>query len=91
MDTHVHRKELRYIDVIPTRRLVSGVFIHLVPGSVLLLPDYDFTVVGTGSQDVAKHRMSPRHLPHGTLMSAQTRRHKFKFQNPQCETNDVIQ
>lgn len=54
---------------------MSGVLVHLVPGSVLLLPDDDLTVVGAGSQNVAKHRVSPRDLPHGTLVAARTRTH----------------
>lgn len=56
---------------------MSGVFIHLVPGSVLLLPDDDFTVVGTGSQNVAEHRVSPRYLPNGTLVATQKQRPTF--------------
>lgn len=54
-----------------TRGLMSSVLVHLVPGAILLLPDNDFTVVGAGSQNVAKHGVSPSDLPHWPLMAAQ--------------------
>lgn len=50
---------------------MACVFIHLVPGAVLLLPDDHLPVVGAGRQDVAVHGVSPGHLPHRTLMTAQ--------------------
>lgn len=51
---------------------MSSVLVHLVPGAVLLLPDDDFTVIGAGGQNVAKHRVSPSNLPHRTLVATQT-------------------
>lgn len=52
-----------------TGRLVPRVFIHLVPSTVLLFPDDDFSVVRTRSQNVAEHWVSPCNLPHGTFMA----------------------
>lgn len=52
-----------------TRGVVACVFIHLIPGAVLLLPDDHLPVVGAGCQDVAVHGVSPGHLPHWTLMA----------------------
>lgn len=51
---------------------MSSVLVHLVPGAVLLLPDDDFSVVGAGGQNVAKHGVSPSNLPHRTLVATQT-------------------
>lgn len=71
-----------------TGRVVARVFIHLIPGAVLLLPDDHLPVVGAGRQDVAVHGVSPGHLPHGTLVAAETElelklkstpRKRFKF------------
>lgn len=75
---------------LPTWRLVSGVFIHLVPGSVLLFPDDDLTVVGAGGQNIAEHWVSPRNLPHGTLMATQTERPKFSWCEGNCQKNMSI-
>lgn len=93
----LYNKELLFnLDTVEllTWWLVSTVLIHLVPGSVLLLPDDDFTVVGTGSQNVAEHRVSPRHLPHGTLMATQIQRPKFSSKysawNKLCNANNEL-
>ena len=48
---------------------MSGVFVHLVPGAVVLLPDDDLAVVGARGQDVTIHGVGPRYLPHWTLMA----------------------
>lgn len=42
----------------------------LLPRAVFLLPDNDFPVIGTGSQDVAIHGVGPGYLPYWPLMSA---------------------
>ncbi len=59
-DTESQKREV-------TRGVVACVFIHLVPGAVLLLPDDHLPVVGAGGQDVSIHGVSPGHLPHRTL------------------------
>ena len=48
---------------------MSCVFVHLVPGAVLLLPDDDLAVVRARGQDVTVHGMGPCHLPHRTLVA----------------------
>lgn len=50
--------------------VVACVFIHLIPGAVLLFPDDHLSVVGAWRQEVAIHGVSPGHLPHWTLMTA---------------------
>lgn len=62
----------KQVTVLLTWRLMPNVFVHLVPGSVLLLPDDDFSVIWTRSQDVSEHGMSPGYLPNGAFMAADT-------------------
>ena len=53
---------------------MSRVFVHLVPGAVLLLPDDDLAVVRARGQDVTVHGVGPCHLPHRTLMAERSER-----------------
>lgn len=46
------------------------VLICLLPSAIFFLPDNNLPVVGTGSQDVSIHRVSPGDLPHGTFVPA---------------------
>lgn len=40
-----------------------GVLEELAPGALALLPDYDFTVVGGGGEDVSEFGVRPGDLP----------------------------
>ena len=61
-----------------------GVFKQFVPRAVGLFPDDHFSVIATGSQHTAVHRVGPAQLPHWSFMSVHvTTKHSHRdLQSP---------